>query len=206
MKYFITLLILLFIFSCDKKQETTIQQEDTKPLLSVENEFSSIKTINPVFAKDVEEWEELNAVNDFLARFKKASSKEVLSNALELKGLVQSLKDSIKPTLFNVASLDTRINIFNNETLRLADMTTIPAIKASEVTMQTEKILDAFSAINAKINTLLSKKRFEDEIDIDVKFIGLDSTKMDSVSRKSIKENFDSRKIDKGGLKFNTNQ
>ena len=152
------------------------------------------------------EWEELNAVNDFLARFKKASSKEVLSNALELKGLVQSLKDSIKPTLFNVASLDTRINIFNNETLRLADMTTIPAIKASEVTMQTEKILDAFSAINAKINTLLSKKRFEDEIDIDVKFIGLDSTKMDSVSRKSIKENFDSRKIDKGGLKFNTNQ
>ena len=206
MKYFITLLILLFIFSCDKKQETTIQQEDTKPLLSVENEFSSIKTINPAFAKDVEEWEELNAVNDFLARFKKASSKEVLSNALELKGLVQSLKDSIKPTLFNVASLDTRINIFNNETLRLADMTTIPAIKASEVTMQTEKILDAFSAINAKINTLLSKKRFEDEIDIDVKFIGLDSTKMDSVSRKSIKENFDSRKIDKGGLKFNTNQ
>jgi len=206
LKYFITLLILLFIFSCDKKQETTIQQEDTKPLLSVENEFSSIKTINPVFAKDVEEWEELNAVNDFLARFKKASSKEVLSNALELKGLVQSLKDSIKPTLFNVASLDTRINIFNNETLRLADMTTIPAIKASEVTMQTEKILDAFSAINAKINTLLSKKRFEDEIDIDVKFIGLDSTKMDSVSRKSIKENFDSRKIDKGGLKFNTNQ
>tara|TARA_R110002049_G_scaffold107836_1_gene255642 strand:- start:730 stop:1350 length:621 start_codon:yes stop_codon:yes gene_type:complete len=206
LKYFITLLILLFIFSCDKKQETTIQQEDTKPLLSVENEFSSIKTINPAFAKDVEEWEELNAVNDFLARFKKASSKEVLSNALELKGLVQSLKDSIKPTLFNVASLDTRINIFNNETLRLADMTTIPAIKASEVTMQTEKILDAFSAINAKINTLLSKKRFEDEIDIDVKFIGLDSTKMDSVSRKSIKENFDSRKIDKGGLKFNTNQ
>ncbi len=206
MKYFITLLILLFIFSCDKKQETTIQQEDTKPLLSVENEFSSIKTINPAFAKDVEEWKELNAVNDFLARFKKASSREVLSNALELKGLVKSLKDSIKPTLFDVASLDTRINIFNNETLRLADMTTIPAIKASEVTMQTEKILDAFSAINVKINTLLSKKRFEDEIDVDVKFIGLDSTKMDSVSRKSIRKNFTPTKIDKGDLKFKTNQ
>ena len=206
MKYFITLLLLLFIFSCDKKQETTIQQEDTKPLLSVEHEFFAVKGIDPVFVKEVEEWKELNAVDDFLERFKKASPKEVLSNALELKGLVESLKDSIKPALFIISSFDARINIFYNETLRLADMTTIPAIQASEVNLQTEKILEAFSAVNAKINTILSKKRFEDEIDVDVKFIGLDSTKMDSVSRKSIKENFDSRKTDKGGLNFKTNQ
>ena len=206
MKYFITLLLLLFIFSCDKKQETTIQQEDTKPLLSVEHEFSAVKGIDPVFVKEVEEWKELNAVDDFLERFKKASPKEVLSNALELKGLVESLKDSIKPALFTISSFDARINIFYNETLRLADMTTIPAIQASEVNLQTEKILEAFSAVNAKINTILSKKRFEDEIDVDVKFIGLDSTKMDSVSKKSIKENFDSRKTDKGALNFKTNQ
>lgn len=206
MKYFSTILILLFIFSCDKKQESTIQQEETKPLLSIENEFSSIKGINPVFKQDVQEWKELNAVDNFLDRFKKASPKEVLSNALELQGLVESLKDSIKPTLFNVSSFDARINIFYNETLRLADMTTIPAIKAEEVNKQTEKIIDAFSAVNAKINSILTKKRFEDEIEIDVKFIGLDSTKMDSVSRKSINENLELRKNDKGGLRFKTNQ
>lgn len=206
MKYFSITLILAFIFSCDKKQETTIQQEDTKPLLSVANEFSAVKRVNPVFINDVEEWKELNAVDNFLERFKKASPKEVLSNALELKGLVESLKDSLKPPLFIVTSFEARINIFYNETLRLADMTTIPAIQASEVNIQTEKILDAFSAVNAKINTILSKKRFEDEIDVDVKFIGLDSTKIDSVSRKSINENLELRKIDKGGLKFKTNQ
>ena len=206
MKYFTSILILLFIFSCNKKQETTIQQEDTKPLLSVENNFSAIKRINPAFIKDVEEWKELNAVDSFLERFKKASPKEVLSNALELKGLVESLKDSIKTALFTISSFDARINIFYNETLRLADMTTIPAIQASEVNLQTEKILEAFSAVNAKINTILSKKRFEDEIDVDVKFIGLDSTKMDSVSRKSIRKTFTPAKNDKRDLKFNTNQ
>lgn len=206
MKYFSTILILLFIFSCDKKQESTIQQEETKPLLSIENEFSSIKGINPVFKQDVQEWKELNAVDNFLERFKKASPKEVLSNALELQGLVESLKDSIKPTLFNVSSFDARINIFYNETLRLADMTTIPAIQADEVNKQTEKIIDAFSAVNAKISSILTKKRFEDEIEIDVKFIGLDSTKMDSVSRKSINENLELRKNDKGGLRFKRNQ
>ena len=82
--------------------------------------------------------------------------------------------------------LTARINILYNETLRLADMTTIPAIKADEVHQQTEKIIDAFSAVHAKINTVLSKKRFEDEIGVEITFIGLDSTKIDSVTKKSI--------------------
>jgi len=206
LKYFCTFLILLFISSCNKKQESTIQQKDTKPLLSIENEFSSVKRINPVFINDIEEWKELNAIDNFLERFKKASPKEVLSNAIELKGLVESLKDCVKPALFKVTSFDARINIFYNETLRLADMTTIPAIQAKEVNRQTEKIIDAFSSVNAKINTILTKKRFEDEIEIDVKFIGLDSTKMDNFSRKSVNENQDLKKNDKGGLRFKTNQ
>ena len=206
MKYFFTLLILIFIFSCDKKQETTIQQEETKPLLSIEKEFSAVKGVNPIFKQDVEEWKELRAVDDFLARFKKASPKEILSNAIELKGLVESLKDSIKPDIFNVSSFDARVNIFYNETLRLADMTTIPAIEAEEVNKQTEKIFDAFSAINGKVNTILAKKRFEDAIDVDVKFIGLDSTKMDSISRKSINKKATLRKIDEGNSLLQKNQ
>ncbi len=47
--------------------------------------------------------------------------------------------------------------------------------------------MEAFSAVNSKVNTLFTKKRFEDAIEIDVKYIGLDSTKIDSVSKKSVK-------------------
>ena len=186
MKYYIFLTILIVIFSCDKKQEQNTTQDTTKPLLSEVYNFSSVKEINPMFSKDIEDWEELKSVDNFLGRFKKVSANEVLSNALELEGLVKSLKDSIKPALFTDDSFTARINIFYNETLRLADMTTIPAIKADEVHQQTEKIIDAFSAVNAKVNTILSKKRFEDEIGIDIKFIGLDSTKMDSVTKKTV--------------------
>ena len=141
-----------------------------------------------------------------LARQVGVSPKEVLSNALELKGLAQALRFSERPALFNIASLDARINIFNNEILRLADMTTIPAIKASEVNKQTEKIIDAFSAINAKINTILTKKMFEDAIDVDVKFIGLDSTKMDSVSKKSINQRLQERKINNNDIELQKQQ
>jgi hypothetical protein len=74
-------------------------------------------------------------------------------------------------------------------------MTTIPLINAEEVNEQTEKIIAAFSAVNSKVNSILSKKRFEDAIEVDGEFIGLDSTKLDSVSRKSVKKELFERQL-----------
>lgn len=186
MKYCWLFIILVFLFSCDKNQDQAKPDEKVNSLFSVVKEHLSVKPVKPIYAAEIEDWEELKAVDNFLGRFKKVSANEILSNALELKGLAKNLKDKKKPNLFNIASCKARINIFYNETLRLADMTTIPAITATEVHQQTEKIIDAFSAVNAKVNTMFSKKRFEDEIGIDIKFIGLDSTKIDSVTRKSL--------------------
>lgn len=197
MKYIFTFLILFSIISCDKKQEKTNQEQDVKTLFSVVNEFSSVKKVKTIYSNDIEDWEEFKTVDNFLERFQKVSPKEVLSNALELEGLVKSLKDSVKPPLFDNPSFKSRINIFYNETLRLSDMTNIPSIRADEVNLQTEKIIDAFSAVNSKVNSILSKKRFEDAIHVDVDFIGLDSTKIDSVSKVSIKNN----SLEKGLLK-----
>ena len=190
MKYLFTFLTIVLLFSCDKKQANNSKQEqdDVKPLLSVINEYSSIIKIDTAFSKNIEEWEELKTVGEFLSRFKKVSPNEILSNALELKELVKSLTDSTHPQLFNTGSFNARVNILYNESLRLADMTTMPSINAEEVNEQTEKIIGAFSAVNSKVNSILSKKRFEDAIEVDVKFIGLDSTKLDSVSKKSVKK------------------
>lgn len=200
MKYFFTLLLICLFLSCDKKQETSKKQE-SKPLLSIVNEFSSTKKVKAIYNNEIQDWEELKAVESFLDRFKKVSPKEVLSNALELQGLVKSLKDSVTPSLFDNSSFKARVNIFYNEVLRLSDMTSIPSIKADEVNLQTEKIINAFSAVNSKVNSILSKKRFEDEIDVDLKYIGLDSTRIDSVSKKAIKKellqrNDNNRKLD----------
>ena len=209
LKYFYLLTIAILFFSCDDKPAKNKQEDSKKPLLSVVHEYSDTQKIKPSYRSEVEEWKELRVIDKFLERFKKASPHEILSNAIELKGLVKNLKDSIKPTLFNKdPSFDARINIFYNETLRLADMTSIPAIKAEEVNVQTEKTIAAFSAVNAKINTILAKKRFEEAIDVDGIFVGLDSTKMDSVSRKSVninlREQHEQNKIRQSSEKLKT--
>ncbi|UAM97763.1 hypothetical protein K8354_15920 [Polaribacter litorisediminis] len=189
---------LILLFSCDKKQENNKEeQDDSKPMLSVVKKHAAIKKIDTAFNKEIKDWEEFQTVNNFLARFKKVSPNEILSNASELNDLVKSLIESVKPQLFNTDSFNARLNILYTETLRLVDMNSIPAITADEVNLQMEKIIEAFSAVNSKINSVLAKKRFEDAIDVDVKFIGLDSTKIDSISKKSIKRELLERQIKK---------
>ena len=185
----IAYIICCFIFfSCGNKQKESAENEQIKPLLSVVKEHKPSESINPTFRKEVENWQELNAVNSFLQKFEKASPNEVLSNALELRDLVKGLKDSVKPSIFDIPSFNARVNILNNEVLRLADLTFIPAIKTEEINAQVDKTIVAFSAVNTKINTILSKKRFEDAIDVNLDFIGIDSTKIDSISKKSIED------------------
>lgn len=183
MKNSIFILIFIAFFSCDKKENNVVVKQDKKSLLSVSKTYKIVEKINPNFSAEISSWQELKAVDGFLLRFKKATSNEVLSNALELKALVQALKDNQKPALFNNDSFNTRVNILYNETLRLSDMTFIPAIKAEEVNEQTQKIMSAFSAINSKVNSILLKNKFEDEIEIDVRFIGLDTTKIHNASK-----------------------
>ncbi len=178
----------MVFLSCKKQVQEVTKNNDENSVLSVVKKHHDFKMVIPSFKKEVEDWTTLQNTEDFLERFKKGSANEILSNALEFKTITKALKDSIKPTLFSLPSVEARINILYNESLRLADMTYIPAITADEVHEQTNKIMDAFSSINLKINTVLRKKQFEDAIDIDVSFIGLDTTKIDSVSKNAILE------------------
>lgn len=176
----------VFLFSCgNNKKDVPVPTQET-PALSIAKQHTSSEKVATIFEKEVENWQELKAVNSFIKKFQKVSPNEALSNALELRDLVISLKDSVKPKIFDIPSFNARVNVLHNETLRLADLTFIPAITSKEVNLQITKTIAAFSSVNSKINTILSKKRFEDEIDVKLDFIGIDSTKMDSVSKKTI--------------------
>ena len=52
----------------------------------------------------------------------------------------------------------------HNETLRLADMETIPSITESEVIEENNNILDAYSALNLKINNIVNQENLNQEL------------------------------------------
>ncbi len=184
-KYYALLSILLLCFCSTRNQETE-KLPIKKAKLSIAITHKTPINIEEPFLENIENWKEYKLLEEFAVKFYRTSPNEALSNALEMKSLVTSLKDSIKPTIFNTPSFNARINVLFSEAERLADITFIPAIKTVEINEQVEKILNAFSALNAKINTVLSQKKFEDAIGVSSSFIGLDTTKMDRISRKTV--------------------
>ena len=156
--------------------------------MSIAEMHTATENVLSSYLKEVKDWNELQDIDSFFVKFRKITPNEALSNAIELKDLIKRLKDSVKPEKFKIPSLTARINILYNEALRLADLTRIGAIKAPEVNTQLDKTMEAFSNINTKINSILAKIRFENEIDIDVTFIGLDTTKMDTFFNKPINQ------------------
>lgn len=186
MKYIYLLVILVFTFSCQNNEgKDTVKKP--KPLMSIAEMHTATENVLSTHLKEVKDWNELQDIDSFFVKFRKITPNEALSNAIELKDLIKHLNDSV-PEKFKIPSLTARINILYNEALRLADLTRIGAIKAQEVNIQVDKTMAAFSNINTKINSILAKIRFENEIDIDVTFIGLDTTKMDTFFNKPINQ------------------
>ena len=60
-----------------------------------------------------------------------------------------------------------RINVLENETLRLADMANIPSISKEEVKEEVSNILAIYSAMNSKINTIYQSESLQNMLEVD---------------------------------------
>ena len=74
------------------------------------------------------------------------------------------MKDSIRIPSFDRPDIKIRLNVLYNHTLRLADMDNISSIEIQEVKTEISNILDAFSAINSKINNLTNQQYLEKQL------------------------------------------
>ena len=166
---FVIASLFFLITSCKKKGE---QKEELpiKTEMNVSVKHTDYSKVNEKYIDEVEPWKEYFTVEDFLQELKNTTPIEALNNALELKTLTKQFKDSLNIETLKTPAFKARINVFENETLRLADMTFIPSISAHQVNNQVEKIMMLFSSINDKINTVYTKKKFDSEINLDSLF------------------------------------
>ncbi len=163
--FFTFFLSVILLYSCGKEAKEEVTQVQQKPSKRVVVKHSQATPLAKDAAKKVIDWREYEVVNDFLSKYYSISPNEALNNSKELNDYVKSLKDSVKPVFLETAAFSARLNLLHNETLRLYDMSTITAIKADEVNNQVEKIIGAFSSMNAKINTVIQQIKLDKEID-----------------------------------------
>ena len=162
------LFISLLFFNCEKAQKKdTKQKVATTSKMSIVVKHKEVSNLSDLAKTKIKDWNQYNELDEFLKRFIAISPNQALQMANELKGLAKNLNDSLKIETLKSNALKARTNVLENEILRLNDMTLIPAIKAKEVNSQIDKILLIFSSYNAKVNTIYSKKEFDEEINLD---------------------------------------
>ncbi len=166
---FFFLIILIGTVSCTKNKLKTqvISKQDSLKIVSTRIEIPLGEVLIPSAKKSIDNWREYKDVDDFITSFYNITTSEALANAKELSDLVKLMKDSIRVYNLKIPSVIARINVLENETLRLADMATIPSIKNDEVKEEVTSILTVFSAINSKINTIYKASAIQKTIEVD---------------------------------------
>lgn len=163
MKNTFIILLLMTLVSCKKSDNKEVQLQE-KPEINKLQKHTIKTALEQSSKQTIDTWKEYTIVEENLKKFTSISANEALNNAIQLTKSVKQMKDTIRPEELINPSFRTRINVLENETLRLKDMTLIPAITANEINQQVDKIMDAFSATNSKINTIYSQLEVEKEI------------------------------------------
>ena len=125
------------------------------------------ETLIPKAKKAVSEWKEYNDVDEFMLKYYNISNSEALNYAEELSELVQLMKDTVRVEKLKELNITARFNVLHNEALRLADMATIPSITNEEVKEEVLKIVEVFSAVNQKINTIYKAEELQNLLEVD---------------------------------------
>lgn len=161
--------ILFLTFSCNRGKRTQANEETIDSL--VINSFRITNTISetliPSAKKELANWEGYNKLDDFIISYYSISVSDALVNAEKLTELVRSVKDTITVSKLEKPNVIARFNVLHNETLRLADMATIPSISDEEVSEQVHQILEVFSSVNSKINTIYKAQDLQNALDVD---------------------------------------
>lgn len=166
-------LLYIFIFiisitSCKKKESPQVKNDNTViDTIKMENQkdIRSIgETLIPEAKNKIENWKEYQQLDELLTDFYSISTNEALNLSKELSTTTQQLKDSVKIERFKQPDISIRINVLHNYALRLNDMTSISTINSAEVKTEIQNILDAFSALNSKINNITNQEKLEAEV------------------------------------------
>ena len=163
MKFIYYCVFIFLISSCNDTTPTATKVVE-KPEASRVKKHNQVSKIQSKFEMDIDSWIEYENLAIFLQQYTAISPNDALNNSRELNDITKSIIDSVQPQFLETAAFKARLNLLYNETLRLYDMSSIPAIKATEVNHQVANILNAFSSVNFKINTILTQGELEKNI------------------------------------------
>lgn len=192
------LLITVLLTSC--KPETNGVDETEGTLEVAQDEDATISSIGITLStkskQETDVWMTYQMVQSKINGYYSVTKSQALQNARELADLVKNASDSIKIKKLDRPDIKIRFNVLFNHALRLDDMSTINKISDDEVMNEVTSILNAFSAINEKINVIYKIEQYEEELEITsekTEFLEINTSKKVKVVKEPIKKKLHKR-------------
>ena len=158
------IVFFIFLASCQSKKSNQLENDNGIKIDSTKVVVSGIGiTLNNDVKQNLNSWIEYQEVDALISKYQRISVIDALTTSVELANSVKMLNDSIRIEELEIDEVKTRLAVLYNQSLRLKDMSNITSIKQEEVTAEIQNILEAFSAINAKINNVYLKKSLQEE-------------------------------------------
>lgn len=163
-------MIMAVFLSCKNKEKQEMEEYSSQfEAGETIKSDKSIVPLNPKSKELVAPWPEYQKFAEFVGQYHEITMSDALLNSAELSVMAQQLRDSIRVESLKIPSIKMRLNVLHSETMRLADMATIPTITEASVLKENNNIIQAFSALNLKINTINSMEKLNEEINSFVK-------------------------------------
>lgn len=175
-----------FLFSCKESVNDETKFESLKKQDTIRQYFT-VKISEPLLpeAKEfVKGWGEYQNLNKFLKQHASSNAEETMFNAKELSRLASEMKDSIRIEALKTPAYQIRLNVLQNEALRLKDMSELPNLPEQTIIDEYKKIYAAFSAFNSKLNNNLKQDKLNNELKDFVDMVKNDTVRKDSLIEK----------------------
>lgn len=187
----ITVFTALFVISCKNHREISngkLEVKDSLKIISKDNiTITLAETLTSLAREELKDWTEYGELDKFLVSYYSISKSNALLNAKELVTLVKQLKDTIRIEALHTPSVLARINVLENEALRLEDMASISTIDFKEVSQEVNSIIKVYEAFKAKINAIYKARDLQENLEVDTeKNFGTKQDKKKNLGKKNI--------------------
>jgi hypothetical protein len=145
----------------EKVIKKTVISKDT-----IHKTFNKSVFLNDLASKEMNNWKHFDEFQNAITNFYQTTPEKAKLNAKDLSIIIVKIKDSITIEKLNKPDVIARLNILNNEALRLHDMSTISTITNEEVNAKIENIIYAYESIIAKINQVYILNANEESVDV----------------------------------------
>lgn len=164
-KFLLSICICGLLLSC-KSEVADVVEEETEVI--VQDEIVSNIGVQPTkkAAKELEAWAEYQMAKSIIEGYTSITRGLALENAKNLSGLIKGLQESQLPEILDRPDVVIRINVLYNHALRLNDMLTITSITDEEVETEITRLLQAYSSLIDKINTVFKIDEYEKKYNV----------------------------------------